>query len=266
MSSELGKRSLDEEDPAAGDAKRAALAVPGPEIQGGQAAPSAAPSASDEYLDVSGLNTAPDDGEGESGADVPSDSSTGAAPTPAAPLNESSVAATPPAPSAFKLFVGGIHAQALTPEVRAHFEQFGRVADCKVMLDHLTQRSRGFAFLTMADQAGFDSVLAHKEAHTIMDKWMEVKPCDSGPPSRAAPNPALPAGASKNLHVSNLGAGVGSAELKQLFGAHVAVREVFMKETFAFVNTESAEGASAAMAALQGREVGCGVGERRKTY
>lgn len=54
-----------------------------------------------------------------------------------------------------KLYVGNMSFQTSEDALRAHFEQFGTVADIYVAMDKFTGRPRGFAFVTMgtADEA-----------------------------------------------------------------------------------------------------------------
>ena len=47
--------------------------------------------------------------------------------------------------------------------LRRHFEQFGPVDEVAVMLDPLTKRSRGFAFVTFSTSEGRDKTIAHTE-------------------------------------------------------------------------------------------------------
>ncbi|KAK9822658.1 hypothetical protein WJX81_005123 [Elliptochloris bilobata] len=57
-------------------------------------------------------------------------------------------------PRSKKVFVGGL-ATSTTPEMlQEYFGQFGTVTDAQIMLDHQTKRSRGFGFITFADEAG----------------------------------------------------------------------------------------------------------------
>ena len=50
-----------------------------------------------------------------------------------------------------KLFVGGLAWATRDEGLRAHFEQCGEVTDAKVIMERDTGRSRGFGFVTFAD-------------------------------------------------------------------------------------------------------------------
>jgi RNA recognition motif-containing protein len=52
-----------------------------------------------------------------------------------------------------KLFVGGLSWGTSDDGLRAAFETFGEVVEAKVVLDRDTGRSRGFGFVTFADDA-----------------------------------------------------------------------------------------------------------------
>jgi RNA recognition motif-containing protein len=52
-----------------------------------------------------------------------------------------------------KLFVGGLSWGTSDDGLRAAFESFGEVVEAKVVLDRDTGRSRGFGFVTFADDA-----------------------------------------------------------------------------------------------------------------
>jgi hypothetical protein len=43
-----------------------------------------------------------------------------------------------------KIFVGGLAPAVEESDFRAYFENFGKIVDCQIMLDHHTQRSRGY--------------------------------------------------------------------------------------------------------------------------
>lgn len=48
-----------------------------------------------------------------------------------------------------RLFVGNLSFQTTEIDLQDAFEAFGTVSDCKIMMDRATNRSRGFAFVTM---------------------------------------------------------------------------------------------------------------------
>ncbi len=48
-----------------------------------------------------------------------------------------------------KLYVGNLSFKTSEADLRAHFGQFGTVADVYVAMDKMTGRPRGFAFVTM---------------------------------------------------------------------------------------------------------------------
>ena len=52
-----------------------------------------------------------------------------------------------------KLFVGGLSWGTSDDGLRAAFEKFGEIVEAKVVLDRDTGRSRGFGFVTFADDA-----------------------------------------------------------------------------------------------------------------
>ena len=52
-----------------------------------------------------------------------------------------------------KLFVGGLAWATRDEGLRAHFEQCGEVTDAKVIMERDTGRSRGFGFVTFADES-----------------------------------------------------------------------------------------------------------------
>jgi hypothetical protein len=58
-----------------------------------------------------------------------------------------------------KLFVGGLAWATDDPSLRAAFEPFGKVVDAVVIKDRETGRSRGFGFVTFADDASGNNAL-----------------------------------------------------------------------------------------------------------
>ena len=52
-----------------------------------------------------------------------------------------------------KLFIGGLSGDTSDDGLKAAFERFGELVEAKVVLDRDTGRSRGFGFVTFADDA-----------------------------------------------------------------------------------------------------------------
>uniref|UniRef100_A0AAQ4PXL4 RRM domain-containing protein n=1 Tax=Gasterosteus aculeatus aculeatus TaxID=481459 RepID=A0AAQ4PXL4_GASAC len=59
-----------------------------------------------------------------------------------------------------KMFIGGLSWQTTQEGLKEYFCKFGEVKECMVMRDPVTKRSRGFGFVTYAEQAGVEKVLA----------------------------------------------------------------------------------------------------------
>lgn len=61
-----------------------------------------------------------------------------------------------------KLYVGGIPYRTTEDELRATFEEAGTVTSASIIMDRMTNRSRGFGFVEMADEA---------MAQAAIDRW-----------------------------------------------------------------------------------------------
>lgn len=73
-----------------------------------------------------------------------------------------------------KIFVGGLSANLTEEEFRNYFEQFGEITDVVVMHDSLTQRPRGFGFITFDSEESVENVM-RKSFHELGGKQAEVK-------------------------------------------------------------------------------------------
>eukprot|EP00930_Biecheleria_cincta_P021750 TRINITY_DN16020_c0_g1_i1.p1 TRINITY_DN16020_c0_g1~~TRINITY_DN16020_c0_g1_i1.p1 ORF type:complete len:472 (+),score=77.76 TRINITY_DN16020_c0_g1_i1:68-1417(+) len=82
--------------------------------------------------------------------------------------------------SSNKIFVGGLPQDTTTDDLRDHFGMYGSVADCVVMVDRRTNRSRGFGFVRFSNGpqgcAAAQAVLLNFPNHRLRGKWVEVKP------------------------------------------------------------------------------------------
>lgn len=73
-----------------------------------------------------------------------------------------------------KIFVGGLSAELTEEEFRSYFENFGQITDVVVMHDSVTNRPRGFGFLTFESLESVDSVL-QRNFHELNGRRVEVK-------------------------------------------------------------------------------------------
>ncbi|PNW75795.1 hypothetical protein CHLRE_12g560300v5 [Chlamydomonas reinhardtii] len=101
-------------------------------------------------------------------------------------------------PRSKKIFVGGLAPETDDAQLKAHFEQYGAVVEALVMVDHNSQRSRGFGFVTFAEEPSVEKVFAAGQMHELGGKQVEVKsatPKGSGPQAgRGAGRGAVSAG------------------------------------------------------------------------
>ncbi len=67
-----------------------------------------------------------------------------------------------------KLYVGGIPYSSTNASLKAYFEQIGPVEDASILQDKMTGRSRGFGFVTMANDAD-----AEKAVSSLHDQEFE---------------------------------------------------------------------------------------------
>ena len=58
-----------------------------------------------------------------------------------------------------KIYVGSLAYETTADELQDFFAKYGEIAEVKLILDRETGRSRGFAFITYADQQGAQAAL-----------------------------------------------------------------------------------------------------------
>ncbi|XP_038898856.1 RNA-binding protein 1-like [Benincasa hispida] len=73
-----------------------------------------------------------------------------------------------------KIFVGGLSAELTEDEFKNYFEKFGKITDVVVMHDSVTNRPRGFGFITFESVESVDSVL-QSNFHELNGRRVEVK-------------------------------------------------------------------------------------------
>lgn len=57
------------------------------------------------------------------------------------------------------IFVAKLNFKTTSEQLQAHFEQFGEVSSAKVIMDRETQRSKGFGFVEMEDEAAGEEAI-----------------------------------------------------------------------------------------------------------
>lgn len=73
-----------------------------------------------------------------------------------------------------KIFVGGLSAELTEVEFRSYFSKFGKITDVVVMHDSMTNRPRGFGFVTFESEDSVENAV-QKSFHELNDKLVEVK-------------------------------------------------------------------------------------------
>ena len=77
-------------------------------------------------------------------------------------------------PDNHRIFVGGVSSVTTEDDIRTYFESFGQVTLCRLIMDHMTGRSRNYAFVTFADEECANRAL--KLSHYINQKKVDIGP------------------------------------------------------------------------------------------
>jgi RNA recognition motif-containing protein len=59
-----------------------------------------------------------------------------------------------------RLFIGSVAWATTSDSLKKHFESVGQVEEANILTDKMTGRSRGFGFVTMANDADADSAIS----------------------------------------------------------------------------------------------------------
>ncbi|XP_068157695.1 uncharacterized protein msi isoform X1 [Drosophila tropicalis] len=123
-----------------------------------------------------------------------------------------------PAPG--KLFVGGLSWQTSSEKLKEYFNMFGTVTDVLIMKDPVTQRSRGFGFITFQEPCTVDKVLK-VPIHTLDGKKID--------PKHATPkNRPRQANKTKKIFVGGVSQDTSAEEVKAYFSQFGPVEETVM--------------------------------------
>lgn len=126
----------------------------------------------------------------------------------------------PNEPAPGKLFVGGLSWQTSSEKLREYFGMFGNVTDVLIMKDPVTQRSRGFGFITFSEPASVDNVLK-VPIHTLDGKKID--------PKHATPkNKPKQSNKTKKIFVGGVSQDTSAEEVKAYFNQFGKVEETVM--------------------------------------
>jgi RNA recognition motif-containing protein len=72
------------------------------------------------------------------------------------------------------IYVSNIPFKATESDLRELFEQHGEVSSAKIILDKMTQRSRGFGFIEMPDKTAAEQAIAELNNYNFQGKDLSV--------------------------------------------------------------------------------------------
>lgn len=148
-----------------------------------------------------------------------------------------------------KIFVGGVSQDTSSDEVKAYFNQFGKVEETVMLMDQQTKRHRGFGFVTFENEDVVDRV-CEIHFHTIKNKKVECK--------KAQPKESVPPAAQllqKRLMLGGLGVRMVAPPTMAGPGAVSAAATTPLQ-----VVQAQAQAAQAAAAALQAQQTAAAAG------
>lgn len=150
-----------------------------------------------------------------------------------------------------KLFIGGLNVQTSESGLRGHFEAFGTLTDCVVVVNPQTKRSRCFGFVTYSNVEEADAAMA-ASPHAVDGNTVELKRAVSREDS-ARPGAHAKV---KKLFVGGLKGDVAEGDLIEHFSQFGAVEKAEIiadkqsgkKRGFGFVYFQSHDAADKAAA------------------
>lgn len=74
-----------------------------------------------------------------------------------------------------KIFVGGLPLSLNEDDLRDYFSSYGNIVEHQIMLDHKTNRSRGFGFVTFENEDAVEKIFSNGRMHEIGGKQVEIK-------------------------------------------------------------------------------------------
>ena len=72
------------------------------------------------------------------------------------------------------IYVANIPFKASEQELKGLFEEYGEVSSAKIIMDKVTQRSRGFGFIEMSDEAAGRQAISSLNGYNFLGKTLVV--------------------------------------------------------------------------------------------
>ena len=118
-----------------------------------------------------------------------------------------------------KLFVGGLNYLSLRDDIKSYFQTFGKVQSCSLLLDKVTGKSRGFAFVSIKDPQNTLEKKIFSRKHEINGKIVDVKLVVEGKRREEMMD------SSKKIFVGGLEPSITEEDLKIFFSKFGEVKE-----------------------------------------
>ena len=80
-----------------------------------------------------------------------------------------------------KLFIGGLSWNTSEARLRETFEQFGDLDDIRIITDRETGRSRGFGFVTFAEEESAQKAIAEMDGSSLDGRNIKVNEAEEKP-------------------------------------------------------------------------------------
>ncbi|XP_021289570.1 33 kDa ribonucleoprotein, chloroplastic [Herrania umbratica] len=169
-----------------------------------------------------------------------------------------------------RLYVGNLPYSMTSSELSEIFNEAGRVANVEIVYDRVTDRSRGFAFVTMASVDDAKEAIRLFDGSQVGGRTVKVNfPEVPRGGEREVMGPKIRRGYKSfldspyKIYAGNLGWGVTSQGLRDAFASQpglMSAKVIYERDTgrsrgFGFVSFESAETVEAALNAMNGVEV-----------
>jgi len=124
-----------------------------------------------------------------------------------------------------KIFVGGLSQQTGAEELRSYFEVFGEVKEAFIKVDPVTNRGRGFGFVTFSEPDAIDRVM--RNGPHILDE--KVVDCKLAVPQNLTEHVPLNAGG-KKVFVGGVPTQATEQDLLRYFGMFGSVEHVMLMQ------------------------------------